>query len=682
MPITTLDEDAQRRIHASACNIITAAVAKRQGIAIPNVDPAQQLGEIANQHVHGVYVTLKRGQALRGCCGFIGSPTALLPGMSDAGRRTTIDPRMSPIDIDELPHLNLSVSLLGNAERIPTAAANRDEGIQIGIHGIRMRLGNHSGLLLPSVATERNWNARQFLDALCRKSGVAPGAWMRNDAQVLRFPGVHFGEGFIIDAAAQNAGEAFQDGIPAASLREIRSWIDGNLVTLLAGGTPAYYANGLDDTEVHGCILQLIDESGKSLNASLRFGIKDRMPMQATLFQLTQNMAAWISSRRNDAAVAPMIQRGQFSLRVAVLQRPIHLGALTEYDFGGVSSTRRAVMLTDGSRWSVEYDRGGHPQALLQACRSTESFVQDVTQVYAVQFDTLDDRVSVSVGPRASSGAAIRPPAVAGRFYPADDALRSQMVDKLIAAATDTPSTLPVAAPVVMVPHAGLRFSGRIAAAVWRRTHIPDSVVILSPKHTAEGVDCAVCPAQTWQLSATTRMNGNPQMARSLCESVTALQLDASAHRGEHGIEVQLPLLHRIAPQARVVGITIGNIARDIIWNMADEIAAWIQRQPVAPLLAISSDMNHYAQDSDNRRRDRLALDAIQTGDPNKLLDVCVANSISMCGRLPAALVMRVLQQLRSPAKPLEIGYATSGDAGGDRTRVVGYAGVLWNTES
>ncbi len=78
-------------------------------------------------------------------------------------------------------------------------------------------------------------------------------------------------------------------------------------------------------------------------------------------------------------------------------------------------------------------------------------------------------------------------------------------------------------------------------------------------------------------------------------------------------------------------------------------LKSWLQccgAADTSPLLVISSDMNHYAPDAENRRRDRIALDAMATCDPEHLLKTCREKDITMCGVIPAALVMETLRQL------------------------------------
>ena len=96
------------------------------------------------------------------------------------------------------------------------------------------------------------------------------------------------------------------------------------------------------------------------------------------------------------------------------------------------------------------------------------------------------------------------------------------------------------------------------------------------------------------------------ELARRLADSVTGLELDAVAHRKEHAIEVELPLVARLAPQTRVVGIAIrgGDLAS--LGRFADELAGALAQLPDRPLLVVSSDMNHHSRDTETRRLDRL----------------------------------------------------------------------------
>ena len=87
--------------------------------------------------------------------------------------------------------------------------------------------------------------------------------------------------------------------------------------------------------------------------------------------------------------------------------------------------------------------------------------------------------------------------------------------------------------------------------------------------------------------------------------------------------------------------------------------------------------MNHFASDAENRRLDAMALEAMESCDAEKLFEVVTRNNISMCGVLPAVIVMETLRALGGMRRCQRVGYATSADVNGDTQRVVGYAGAL-----
>ncbi len=227
-----------------------------------------------------------------------------------------------------------------------------------------------------------------------------------------------------------------------------------------------------------------------------------------------------------------------------------------------------------------------------------------------------------------------------------------------------------------MVPHAGLQFSGRIAGDVLKRIQIPDTVIIIGPKHTRHGVEWAVAPHTTWQLPDAT-VAADRELANKLAERIDGLELDSAAHAQEHCIEVELPLLHRLAPNAKVVGIAIGGGDAERCQQFGQQLAAVIAELPAPPLLVISSDMNHFATDAENRKLDEIAMSAMESLNPARLFNTVTSKNISMCGLRPAVIVMEALRTNGQLSKMQRAGYATSADVSGDKSRVVGYAGML-----
>jgi AmmeMemoRadiSam system protein B/AmmeMemoRadiSam system protein A len=266
-----------------------------------------------------------------------------------------------------------------------------------------------------------------------------------------------------------------------------------------------------------------------------------------------------------------------------------------------------------------------------------------------------------------------RPPGVAGTFYPSDAAEVKMLVDQML---SEHAAPEPWAA--AMVPHAGWTYSGRLAARVWQRLKIPEQVIILCPKHRPGGAAWSVANHRRW-LFPGGHLDCDPDLAEKLSSGIDHLEMDSAAHRQEHAIEVQLPILARLAPKTRVVGIAIGGGDNfSALQRFASQMAGVIGELPERPLLVISSDMNHFANDAENRILDRIALDAIETLDPANVFQTIQLHRISMCGVYPCVIVMETLRQLGALNRCELVGYATSADANGGRQRVVGYAGMLF----
>ncbi len=121
----------------------------------------------------GAFVTLKDNGNLRGCIGYLSSPDMLIDTIRDATKQAAVnDPRFNPVTADELPKINIEVSVLS-----PTVHLNSYADIKIGKHGLLLEEPYNRAVLLPQVATENNFSIQQFLTALCEKAGINPYAW-------------------------------------------------------------------------------------------------------------------------------------------------------------------------------------------------------------------------------------------------------------------------------------------------------------------------------------------------------------------------------------------------------------------------------------------------------------------------------------------------------------------------
>jgi uncharacterized protein len=138
----------------------------------------------------GVFVTLTRDGNLRGCLGTLQCRLGLAGEVTRcAADAASEDPRFQPVAGHELGELSLEISVLGPLERIDPSIPG---AIVVGRHGLVVEQGRARGLLLPQVASERDWTPEQFLAQTCIKAGLPAGAWTHR-ARVYRFEAQVFG---------------------------------------------------------------------------------------------------------------------------------------------------------------------------------------------------------------------------------------------------------------------------------------------------------------------------------------------------------------------------------------------------------------------------------------------------------------------------------------------------------
>jgi hypothetical protein len=274
---------------------------------------------------------------------------------------------------------------------------------------------------------------------------------------------------------------------------------------------------------------------------------------------------------------------------LTLLYDPAMHGTADAPDLAGVNPARRAVLAVEYGRSAWVFDPNRTIPQLLQAASQAAQVASPAqASVFSLAAQSTERSMHVSSVPRPRTGPQARPPAVAGTFYPGEPSQLRKMIDDLLADG----DVQPAAWPGILVPHAGLIYSGRLAAQTFRRVRIPETVIIIAPKHTRQGVDFAVAPHDSWSLPGGS-IASDPELARRLAAEVPGLQLDAAAHQQEHAIEVQLPILARLAPHCRVVGITLGAGDLDRCRQLGAGLANLLRSLSPRPLLVISSDMNH-----------------------------------------------------------------------------------------
>ena len=138
------------------------------GEKLPEISMPPSFGE-----KRGVFVTLNRNGELRGCIGYPTPVLSLSIAIPDAALSAALhDPRFPPVRADELPEISIEVTVLTPPVLVSSPPEKRPEAVTVGKHGLIISGYGRTGLLLPQVPVEYQWDARTFLDQVCIKAGI------------------------------------------------------------------------------------------------------------------------------------------------------------------------------------------------------------------------------------------------------------------------------------------------------------------------------------------------------------------------------------------------------------------------------------------------------------------------------------------------------------------------------
>jgi MEMO1 family protein len=275
-----------------------------------------------------------------------------------------------------------------------------------------------------------------------------------------------------------------------------------------------------------------------------------------------------------------------------------------------------------------------------------------------------------------------RPPAVAGQFYAADGRALAHQIEACFTDARG-PGELPTrrrssSRRVVagVVPHAGLSYSGAIAAHLYARVAAdrpPSAVVILGVDHEGAGGGAALS-ARPWLTPL-----GPTAVDLELVRTLTGgpIEVDEAAHAHEHSIEVQLPFLEYVLPRPKVVPLQVRFGSYAYLQEVASAVRTATEGRDV--LLLASTDFSHYIPADEARRLDRRAIDAILACDAERLYDVVRRDRISMCGIAPTTVLLAALRGRRLAPKLLRWGHSGEVEP---MSEVVGYAAIVFEDEA
>ena len=281
--------------------------------------------------------------------------------------------------------------------------------------------------------------------------------------------------------------------------------------------------------------------------------------------------------------------------------------------------------------------------------------------------------------------------AVAGTFYPAQRERLETLVSTLLAEAARVArpdGVIPGAVAGLLVPHAGLVYSGVIASLGWAVAGEirPATIVLAGTDHQAWADGVGVWTGGPWRTPL-----GDAPIDDGLAAELAALgppfAPDESAHLTEHSLEVQLPLLLRTCPGARIVPLAVSPrlTSHAQAGVMLGRLLARHRTAGERILLVASSDLAHYPAARICEQTDAELLEPLLRMDPEGLrvreAEILTARRrglvCGLCGIDPVRVTLAALTEMGA-TRGILLGAATSADAGGDPGRTVGYAAAAF----
>jgi Predicted dioxygenase len=268
---------------------------------------------------------------------------------------------------------------------------------------------------------------------------------------------------------------------------------------------------------------------------------------------------------------------------------------------------------------------------------------------------------------------ATRPPAVAGTFYEGTPERLAAQVRDCFAENSEPEAKERFIGAVV--PHAGLMYSGHVAAAFYALAELPRRFIILCPNHTGFGHFAAINREGQWHTPLGNVTIDTP-LADALMQQSALLADDSRAHAREHSLEVQLPFLQQLLGDFTFVPICLGANRYDYCEEIGNAIAVVVAAAGDPVGILASSDLNHYEDQKTTLRKDQLAIAEVLKLEPRELWRVVDQFDISMCGFVPTTTMLIAAKKLGAKNARL-VKHATSGDVNGDYSHVVGYASII-----
>jgi MEMO1 family protein len=275
----------------------------------------------------------------------------------------------------------------------------------------------------------------------------------------------------------------------------------------------------------------------------------------------------------------------------------------------------------------------------------------------------------------AMSVPSLRKAAVAGSWYPADPNVLGREVDRYLEAVDRTAAGEPLA---IIAPHAGLMYSGPVAAYSYKLLagRDIDVAILVGPSHYVafDGVALYERGAFDTPFGA---MPIHAQCASALAGASPIVRVHPTAHIREHSLEMQLPFLKRVLPQAEIVPLVMGRQGRETVYELGAAIATVAEGRRA--VLIASTDLSHYQNAATAANLDNTVMQQVLRFDPDGLMTALEAYPDHACGGGPTVSVMLAAKALGARNARI-LKYGDSGDVSGDKDAVVGYLAAAFGS--
>jgi AmmeMemoRadiSam system protein B len=269
--------------------------------------------------------------------------------------------------------------------------------------------------------------------------------------------------------------------------------------------------------------------------------------------------------------------------------------------------------------------------------------------------------------------AIVRRAAVAGSWYPGTASAVAAEVDSYLEAARAAPP--PGRLVALVSPHAGLRYSGPVAAYGYGLLREVGggpglTVVLVGPSHRAAFEGVAAHARGAWETPLG-RAPIDEEVSQAILDADPVVFDDPGVHRDEHSLEMQMPFLQRLLPGLRIVPLVMGSQSRREVEALATALAKALTGRRA--LLVASSDLSHYQPAVVANRVDATVVDEVSRFDEEALMRRLETHDNVACGGGPVVAVMKAARALGADRATV-LKYGDSGDVGErDKSHVVGY---------